>query len=108
MEIPVEARDVTKDNFFIEIEFPSSTYDSLININKYSNKSQFKNIVILTERYHSLRVKKIWNSNFDEIDLSLLVDENKTDQVWNFGFKRMNDINYEYLSILYNYYLKRI
>ena len=48
----IEARGVTKDNFFVEIEFPSSTYDSLIDINKYLNKLQFKSIVILTERYH--------------------------------------------------------
>ena len=102
------SRGIPKKNFFIETKFSNTTYLSLKNIFTFSKKNQFDNILILTDFYHSRRVKLIMDSKFNTIDSSILVDIKNSNKKWNIGFDNIGDINYELLAILYNIFKNRI
>lgn len=104
----LESKGIPKDDYIIDDIFPKTTYDVLFNINSYLQKNNFKNVVILTDNYHSRRVDLIWNNKFKNISNTIIVDKKFNEKRWNIGLYEIGKINYEYLAIIHNFLINRI
>jgi glycosyltransferase involved in cell wall biosynthesis len=92
-------------------EYPNSTYDAVIKIKKSLENEDISEVIFVTSPFHTLRTKLIWNKNVPEIDIYFpeTYEAMKKKKIKIFSpLKDIYVIIYEYLSIIYNYSIKRL
>lgn len=103
----LDSEKINVSDYYIEKNASNTTYDNLLNIYLFLESKDLDSIILFTDNYHSRRVELIWNSKFSDIKKIILVDE-VVDKKWKIGLDNIKKINYEYLAILYNFFINRI
>lgn len=89
---------------------PSSTYDGVLLA--YDEIKNFKNqnFLVLTSPYHSKRLKKTWEKNFDEINVifPIFSDNDDVNYFYKMPFDKIKVVIYEYLALIHNTMFNRI
>ena len=91
-------------------KYPSSTYENVLLVMKSLEKIGADSIIFITAPYHSLRSKLLWKKNAAGIKVYVPpVSDTPPNYIqWKTTINQKKVIIYEYLAIVYNWYLGRL
>ncbi len=110
MQAFIQNNGVQNSDILILKEYPSSTYDSVLLINKMLDKHDLDSVLLITSPYHSLRFKLIWNKNIEDkiVFFPSVIDTPSNNIEWSIKYDTLKLIVYEYSAIVYNWIKGRI
>ena len=104
------SKGIEKDKIKIPKKLPKSTYEGVEFA--YNKILDIKNqsFLVITSPFHSYRLKKTWEKNYDNIKVIFPTYENNEDvkYFFNMPYNKIKVVIYEYSAIIYNILKARI
>lgn len=98
------SKGVEEKKIKIPLELPTSTYDGvLLAYGEITNKKN-ESFLVLTSPFHSYRLKKTWEKNFNDVKVIFpkFLDNDDVNYLYNMPYSKIKVVIYEFLAIIYN------
>ena len=104
------SRGIEKNKIKIPQKLPTSTYEGVLLAYKEIEDIKNESFLILTSPFHSYRLKKTWEKNYDNIKVIFPTYINNDDVIYFYGmpFNKIKIVIYEFLAIIHNKMNSRI